>query len=85
MPPPGVCMNIFSTRNKKNGYGAITKPERFLNQDFQQLKEYCLTKRLRFVDATFPPDSNSIGPGLLKSSDLARVEWLRPAVRVLVT
>lgn len=85
MPPPGVCMNIFSTRNKKNGYGTIIKPEWFLNQDFQKLKEYCLTTRQRFVDVTFPPDSNSIGQGLLEPSVLARVQWLRPTVSALVT
>ncbi|XP_040917390.1 calpain-1 catalytic subunit-like [Toxotes jaculatrix] len=78
MPPPGVCMNIINARHKKDGYGTITNPEKFLNQDFQQLKQYCLIRRVRYIDEMFPPDRNSIGQGILTSSDLARVEWLRP-------
>ncbi|KAI3356162.1 hypothetical protein L3Q82_017417, partial [Scortum barcoo] len=77
MPPPGVCMNIISSRHKKDGYG--TKPERFLNQDFHQLKQYCLINRVRYTDEMFPPDRNSIGEGVLSPTNLARVVWLRPA------
>ncbi|XP_071327400.1 calpain-9-like [Trachinotus anak] len=78
MPPPGVCMNIINARHKKDGYGTITNPENFFNQDFQQLKQYCLIRRVRYIDEMFPPDRNSIGQGLLTPSDLAQVEWLRP-------
>uniref|UniRef100_A0A7N6A644 Calpain catalytic domain-containing protein n=1 Tax=Anabas testudineus TaxID=64144 RepID=A0A7N6A644_ANATE len=86
MPAPGVCNNILSTRNIKSGYGTIAKPERFFNQDFKQLKQYCLTKRIRFYDATFPPANSSIGQQLLNSPELnsAQVEWLRPAVSLIV-
>ncbi|GLD56262.1 calpain-2 catalytic subunit-like protein [Lates japonicus] len=79
MPPPGVCLNILEARNKQDGYGSATKPENFLNQDYQQLKQYCLIRGVRYIDDMFPPDRNSIGQDLLNSSDLARVEWLRPA------
>uniref|UniRef100_A0A3Q3G0I4 Calpain catalytic domain-containing protein n=1 Tax=Labrus bergylta TaxID=56723 RepID=A0A3Q3G0I4_9LABR len=51
---------------------------KFLNQDFQQLKQCCLIRRVRFVDDMFPPDRNSIGEGLLSSTGMARVVWLRP-------
>ncbi|CAJ1053861.1 calpain-1 catalytic subunit-like [Xyrichtys novacula] len=78
MPTPGVCMNIINARRKKNGYGTPTNPERFLNQDYVQLKQYCLAKRVRYVDDMFPPDKRSIGDEVLSPSDLARVEWLRP-------
>uniref|UniRef100_A0A3Q3G423 Calpain catalytic domain-containing protein n=1 Tax=Labrus bergylta TaxID=56723 RepID=A0A3Q3G423_9LABR len=78
MPPPGVCMNIINARRKKDGYGTVVNPEKFLNQDFQQLKQYCLIRRVRFVDDMFPPDRNSIGEGLLSPTDMARVVWLRP-------
>ncbi|XP_035465750.2 calpain-2 catalytic subunit isoform X2 [Scophthalmus maximus] len=78
MPSPGVCMNIINARNGKNGYGTISNPVSFLNQDYQQLKQYCLSRRVRFIDETFPPDRNTIGQGLLKPSDLDRVKWLRP-------
>ncbi|KAM4724501.1 calpain-2 catalytic subunit-like [Anableps anableps] len=79
MLAPGVCMNIISARHMKDGYGTLSNPEKFLNQDFQQLKEYCLIRRVRYIDDMFPPDHSSIGRELLKASDLARVEWMRPS------
>ncbi|XP_041827157.1 calpain-1 catalytic subunit-like [Melanotaenia boesemani] len=79
MPPPGVCLNIMEARHKQDGYGSITNPERFLQQDYQQLKEYCSIKLVRYIDDMFPPDKTSIGQGILSPSDLTRVEWLRPA------
>ncbi|XP_041669172.1 calpain-1 catalytic subunit-like [Cheilinus undulatus] len=78
MPPPGVCMNIINARRKRDGYGTSANPEKFLNQDFEQLKQYCLIRQVRFVDDMFPPDRRSIGDGLLSPADLARVQWLRP-------
>uniref|UniRef100_A0A3Q0R274 Calpain catalytic domain-containing protein n=1 Tax=Amphilophus citrinellus TaxID=61819 RepID=A0A3Q0R274_AMPCI len=79
MPPPGACRNIMAARHKQNGHGTPTNPEKFLNQDFVSLKKFCLINGLRYLDDLFPPDSNSIGQGILKPADLARVEWLRPA------
>lgn len=78
MPPPGVCLNILEARQKQNG--SANDPEKFLDQDYHQLKQYCLIRNLRFVDDMFPPDKSSIGTGLLSPSDLDRVEWLRPMV-----
>lgn len=80
MPPPGVCMNIINARNKKDGSGTVTNPEKFLNQDFQQLKQYCVIQRIRYIDEMFPPDRKTIGEGVLSPSDMARVQWLRPGV-----
>ncbi|XP_045919298.1 calpain-1 catalytic subunit-like [Micropterus dolomieu] len=82
MPPPGVCTTIINARQKKDGYGPFTKPEKFLNQDFHQLKRYCVIQRVRYIDEMFPPDRKSIGEGLLSPADLARVEWLRPSILV---
>uniref|UniRef100_A0A3Q3W3T0 Calpain catalytic domain-containing protein n=1 Tax=Mola mola TaxID=94237 RepID=A0A3Q3W3T0_MOLML len=79
MPPPGVCLNILEVRNKENGFGSISKPEKFFNQDYQQLTEYCITRGLRYIDNRFPPDKNSIGYGILSPSDMNNVTWLRPA------
>uniref|UniRef100_A0AAQ5XPJ0 Calpain catalytic domain-containing protein n=1 Tax=Amphiprion ocellaris TaxID=80972 RepID=A0AAQ5XPJ0_AMPOC len=79
MPPPGVCLNIMEARSKQDGYGKFTSPDRFFGQDFQQLKQYCLIKGVRYIDDMFPPDRSSIGQGLLSPSDLSRVVWLRPA------
>lgn len=73
----------MEARQKEDGYGSTTNPEKFLNQDYQQLKQYCIIRRVRYIDETFPPDRNSIGEGILSPSMLARVVWLRPAVSVL--
>lgn len=75
-------MNILESRNKKDGFGTSTNPDKFLNQDYEQLKQYCNIKGVRYIDDMFPPDRRSIGAGILAPSDLERVEWLRPAVSV---
>ena len=80
MPAPGVCMNIINARHMKDGYGTVTNPQKFLNQDYKQLKEYCNIRRVRYIDDMFPPDRRSIGQGILSPSDMARVQWLRPSV-----
>ncbi|XP_031144585.1 calpain-8-like [Sander lucioperca] len=78
MPPPGVCLNIMEARQKQHGYGSFTNPDRFFNQDYQELKQCCVAQGVKYIDQTFPPDRNSIGQGILRPSDLARVVWLRP-------
>ncbi|KAK6276789.1 hypothetical protein J4Q44_G00392190 [Coregonus suidteri] len=82
MPPPGVCMSIMQERHKKEGVGSLANPEKHSNQDFQQLKQYCLVRGVRYIDEMFPPDHNSIGDGLVSPDDMARVVWLRPAKMV---
>ncbi|XP_034713852.1 calpain-1 catalytic subunit-like [Etheostoma cragini] len=83
MPPPGVCLNIMEARQKQDGYGSFANPDRFFNQDYQQLKQYCVAQGVKYIDETFPPDRNSIGQGILKPSDVARVVWLRPEISAL--
>ncbi|XP_070835303.1 calpain-1 catalytic subunit-like [Chaetodon trifascialis] len=79
MPPPGVCLSITEARHKQDGYGSVTNPAKFFNQDYQLLQQYCLTQGLRYIDEMFPPHRSSIGSGILKPSDLDCVVWLRPA------
>ncbi|XP_036927701.1 calpain-1 catalytic subunit-like [Acanthopagrus latus] len=79
MATPGVCMNIINARHKKDGLGTVSNPEKFLNQDYQLLKQYCNINRVRYVDDMFPPDRRSIGKDILSPSDLAAVEWKRPS------
>lgn len=78
MPAPGVCLNILSERNLKDGQGSPNNPERFLDQDFHQFKQFCLKERLRFRDNLFPPEMKSIGFGPLKREELWKVVWKRP-------
>ncbi|XP_059209735.1 calpain-1 catalytic subunit-like [Centropristis striata] len=78
MPPPGVCMKIINARHTKDGFGTVANPERFLNQDYNQIKDYCRNRNVRYIDEMFPPDRRSIGAGLLNDELMARVQWLRP-------
>ncbi|XP_050989872.1 calpain-1 catalytic subunit [Labeo rohita] len=78
MPAPGVCLNILSERNLRDGQGSLNNPEKHLDQDFHQLKQFCLKERMRFVDNLFPPEMKSIGMGSLHREDLKRVVWRRP-------
>lgn len=80
MSTPGVCLNILEARNKQNGCGSATNPEKFFQQDYQQLKQYCASHGVRYIDERFPPDKISIGNGLLSPSDLENVVWRRPGV-----
>ncbi|XP_048095842.1 calpain-1 catalytic subunit-like [Alosa alosa] len=79
MPPPGVCLNIMKERHKKEGRGSVTNPDKFLDQDFEELHQYFLKNGFRFLDKMFPPECSSIGDGLLPSNDLARIVWQRPS------
>ncbi|XP_035261648.1 calpain-14-like [Anguilla anguilla] len=78
MPPPGVCLNIVKERYKKDGRGTPDNPDKFLDQDFAYLREYCLIRGMRYIDDMFPPDRASIGPGLLSPEEMAKVDWVRP-------
>lgn len=82
MSAPGACVNILNARSKTKAVGTIASPERFLNQDFQLLKQMCLKERLSYIDEMFPPDKTSIGSNVLHGSDLSRVVWLRPSVGI---
>lgn len=78
MAVPGVCQSILDARDMEKGYGSLETPEKFLNQDYQLLKQYCQIRQVRYIDDMFPPDKRSIGPTVLNPSDLNKVEWLRP-------
>lgn len=84
MQAPGVCASIMTARNKKNGFGTISNPERFLNQDFQQIRQSCQIRKCGYIDSTFPPDRRSIGPGVLRPEELNIVQWKRPYVSVFM-
>lgn len=70
----------MDARQKQGDYGTLTNPERFFKQDYRHLREYCIIKNVKFIDDSFPPDKKSIGQEVLKPTDLAKVEWLRPEV-----
>ncbi|XP_031436656.1 calpain-1 catalytic subunit-like isoform X2 [Clupea harengus] len=82
MPPPGVCLSIRNERNRRSGRGSATNPDKFLDQDFDQLHQGYYLKNDLFIDRMFPPEWRSIGDGLLHPNDLARIVWRRPGTMV---
>lgn len=80
MPAPGVCLNIIKERQESDGLGTLKNPKKFLNQDYELLRQYYLIRNRRYIDDMFPPENSSIGENLLPPELLAKVEWLRPMV-----
>lgn len=80
MPAPGVCMDILKERQQSNGVGTLSNPKKFLDQDYELLRQYYLIRNRRYIDDMFPPDNSSIGENLLQPEELAKVEWIRPGV-----
>uniref|UniRef100_A0A8C0J214 Calpain 13 n=1 Tax=Chelonoidis abingdonii TaxID=106734 RepID=A0A8C0J214_CHEAB len=63
--------------------GSLQSPQKFNNQDFTHLRDYCLSRGLLFEDDTFPAHVSSIGPNLLSEDKLSRLQWKRPTVTLL--
>ncbi|XP_052009898.1 calpain-1 catalytic subunit-like [Xyrauchen texanus] len=72
MAPTGVHIT-------KDDVGSCTNPLKFLDQDYQELHQNCLTKNTKYIDEFFSPDNSSIGKGLLSDKDMAKVTWKRPS------
>ncbi|KAL2773775.1 calpain-13 [Daubentonia madagascariensis] len=51
---------------------------KFNNQDFNSLRNHCLSRRWPFEDETFPATASSIGQKLLQGKHLPSLEWKRP-------
>ncbi|TSO25237.1 Calpain-1 catalytic subunit [Bagarius yarrelli] len=71
-------MNIIKERQESNGVGTLNNPMKFLDQDYELLRQYYLIRNRRYIDDMFPPDNSAIGENLLRPEDLAKVEWKRP-------
>ncbi|KFO23311.1 Calpain-13 [Fukomys damarensis] len=51
---------------------------KFKDQDFNSLRDHCLSRRKSFVDETFPAEPSSIGQKLLQRKNLSTLKWMRP-------
>ncbi|XP_050989585.1 calpain-2 catalytic subunit-like [Labeo rohita] len=58
-----------------------SNPLNFLDQDYQELHQNCLTENKLYNDELFPPDNSSIGlfDDLPDEVDLSQVVWKRPS------
>ncbi|XP_077197117.1 calpain-13-like isoform X2 [Paroedura picta] len=58
--------------------GSPISPQNFLNQDFVDLRDHCLSRGTLFEDDTFPAHFSSIGPRILPDDKLHQIQWRRP-------
>ncbi|XP_063340760.1 calpain-11-like [Pelmatolapia mariae] len=71
---------LINLRYQDGSEGSPSNPAKFKNQDFAQIKDYCLRKGGLFVDNAFPLNGRSLGdlPNMSPSQE-SEVKWLRPA------
>lgn len=60
--------------------GSLAFPRKFKDQDFNLLRDLCLSQGMLFEDDTFPAHLSSIGPRLLQGVNLHQLTWKRPSV-----
>ncbi|XP_015269360.1 PREDICTED: calpain-13 [Gekko japonicus] len=58
--------------------GNPISPQKFLNQDFVDLRDHCLSRGILFEDDTFPAHFSSIGSRILSEDKLDQIQWMRP-------
>lgn len=82
-PFGGVSARIQRERLHAEGMGTNERALKFLNQDYEALKQECLESGCLFEDSCFPPEPPSLGFKELAphSSKTQGVEWMRPTVR----
>ncbi|XP_068558867.1 calpain 2, (m/II) large subunit, like [Cebidichthys violaceus] len=76
----GIATTLRHRRDKDQGIGSCSQAVKYLNQDFEALKERCLESGRLFQDESFPPVASSLGfkelgPGSYKTRG---VSWERP-------
>ncbi|GCB70323.1 hypothetical protein scyTo_0010756 [Scyliorhinus torazame] len=76
----GMASRIKKLRDQAAGIGSYGQPVKFLQQDYEALRQQCLETGSLFCDESFPacPSAlgfNELGPDSFKTRD---VEWRRP-------
>ncbi|XP_052001093.1 calpain-1 catalytic subunit-like isoform X2 [Xyrauchen texanus] len=79
MPPPRVNKRPRNEPTTRDEKGSLTKPIKFLDQDYLELRKNCLINKRRYEDEMFPPDNSSIDPQKTLGLKLHQVKWLRPS------
>uniref|UniRef100_A0A674DJ48 Calpain 1, (mu/I) large subunit b n=1 Tax=Salmo trutta TaxID=8032 RepID=A0A674DJ48_SALTR len=76
----GVSARIQRERLHAEGMGTNERALKFLNQDYEALKQECLESGCLFEDPCFPTEPSSLGFKELAphSSKTQGVEWMRP-------
>ncbi|XP_067844836.1 calpain-2 catalytic subunit-like [Heptranchias perlo] len=76
----GMAACIKKRREQAAGIGSCGKAVKFLNQDYEAIRQHCLETGSLFCDESFPACTaslgyNELGPNSFKTRD---VEWRRP-------
>ncbi|CAB1344720.1 unnamed protein product [Coregonus sp. 'balchen'] len=81
-PFGGVSARIQRDRLHAEGMGTNERALKFLNQDYEALKQECLESGCLFEDPCFPTEPTSLGFKELAphSSKTQGVEWMRPTI-----
>uniref|UniRef100_A0A6I8P8I3 Uncharacterized protein n=1 Tax=Ornithorhynchus anatinus TaxID=9258 RepID=A0A6I8P8I3_ORNAN len=64
-------------------YGSRENPQRFKQQDFNTLRDWCLSHGKLFEDDVFPAGVHSVGQQLIRDSNIIVPKWKRPWVSVV--
>lgn len=78
----GIVASLQHLRDKNSGVGTNSQAIKFLNQDYEALRQRCLEGCELFTDDTFPALPSSLGFKELGrgSPKIRGVEWIRPTV-----
>ncbi|KAM4041143.1 calpain-13-like [Anomaloglossus baeobatrachus] len=79
MPLPGVYQNVAEGQTSQRKIGTVQNPKKFKGQDFNSIRDQCISRKQLFEDDEFPTNLYSIGEKLLTSQDkMQNIKWKRP-------
>lgn len=78
----GIAAKLVKDRETAEGLGSHEKSIKYLNQDYEALRDECLEAGTLFQDPSFPAIPSSLGFKELGpySSKTQGIEWKRPTV-----
>uniref|UniRef100_A0A4W4ERN8 Calpain 2, (m/II) large subunit b n=1 Tax=Electrophorus electricus TaxID=8005 RepID=A0A4W4ERN8_ELEEL len=80
IPMSGIASTLAKKRALAAGFGTNSNAVKYLNQNFETLRNECLSRGQLFCDPTFPAIAESLGFNELgpRSSKTRGVQWKRP-------
>ncbi|XP_066451219.1 calpain-13-like [Eleutherodactylus coqui] len=78
MPIPGVYQKVAEGQQAQRKIGTVEDPKKFKGQDFNSLRDRCISRKQLFEDDVFPANLYSIGQDLLSQDKLLSIKWKRP-------
>ncbi|XP_044148304.1 calpain-13-like [Bufo gargarizans] len=78
MPIPGVYQKVAEGQQSQRKTGTVENPKKFKGQDFNSIRDLCISRKQLFEDDIFPANLYSIGERLLSQDKLLSIKWKRP-------